>query len=42
MKKEADSQDLLSVQSCRLSAVEHVEEISLESEKDSGRTSGDE
>ena len=33
MKKEADSQDLLSVQSCRSSAVDHVEEINLR-EKD--------
>ena len=31
MKKEADSQDLLSFESCRSSAVDHVEEISLES-----------
>ena len=42
-KKEADSQVLLSFQSCRSSAVDHVEEMSLESpEKDSGRTTGDE
>ena len=33
MKVEADSQDLLSVQSCRPSAVDHVEEISLESSR---------
>ena len=31
MKKEADSQDLLSFQSCRSSSVDHVEEMSLES-----------
>ena len=31
MKKEADSQDLLSFESCRSSAVDHVEEMSLES-----------
>ena len=31
MKKEADSQDLLSFQSCRSPAVDHVEEMSLES-----------
>ena len=31
MMMEADSQDLLSFQSCRSSAVDHVEEISLES-----------
>ena len=31
MKKEADSQDLLSFQSCRSSALDHVEEMSLES-----------
>ena len=30
-KKEADSHDLLSFQSCRSSAVDHVEEMSLES-----------
>ena len=34
-KKEADSQDLLSFQSCRSSAVDHVEEISLESSRKS-------
>ena len=33
MKMETDSQDLLSVQSCRSSAVDHVEEISLESSR---------
>ena len=33
MKMEADSQNLLSVQSCRSSAVDHVEEISLESSR---------
>ena len=31
MKKEADSQDLLSFASCRSSVVDHVEEVSLES-----------
>ena len=31
MKKEADSQDLLSFESCRSSAVDHVEEMSQES-----------
>ena len=31
VKKEADSQDLLSFQSCRSSAVDHVEEMSLQS-----------
>ena len=31
MKKEADSQDPLSLQSCRSAAVDHVEEMSLES-----------
>ena len=31
MKKEADPQDLLSFESCRSSAVDHVEEMSLES-----------
>ena len=31
MKKEADLQDLLSFESCRSSAVDHVEEMSLES-----------
>ena len=31
MKREADSQDLLSFQSFRSSAVDHVEEMSLES-----------
>ena len=31
IKKEADSQDLLSVVSCRSSAVDHVEDMSLES-----------
>ena len=31
MKEEADSQDLLSFQSCRSPAVDHVEEMSLES-----------
>ena len=31
MKKEADSQDLLSFESCRSSVVDHVEEMSLES-----------
>ena len=31
MKKEADSQDLLSYESCRSSVVDHVEEMSLES-----------
>ena len=31
MKKEVGSQDLLSFQSCRSSAVNHVEETSLES-----------
>ena len=30
IKEEADSQDLLSFQSCRSSAVDHVEEMSLE------------
>ena len=30
---ETDSQDLLFVQSCRSSAVDHVEEISLESSR---------
>ena len=35
MSKEADSQDFLSVQSGRSSAVDHVEEISLESSKKS-------
>ena len=30
---ETDSQDLLSIQSCRSSAVDHVEEISLESSR---------
>ena len=33
MKMETDSQDLLSVQSCRSSVVDHVEEISLESSR---------
>ena len=31
MKKEADTQDLLSFDSCRSSAVDHVEQMSLES-----------
>ena len=31
MKKEADSQDLLSLKSCRSSVVDHVEEVSPES-----------
>ena len=31
MKKEVDSQNLLSCKSCRSSAVDHVEEMSLES-----------
>ena len=31
MKKDADSQDLFSFESCRSSAVDHVEEMSLES-----------
>ena len=31
MKKEVDSQDVLSFESCRSSAVDHVEEMSLES-----------
>ena len=31
MKKEADSRDFLSFQSCRSSAVDYVEETSLES-----------
>ena len=30
MKKESDSHDLLSVESCRSSEVDHVEEMSLE------------
>ena len=43
MKKEADSQDLISCQSCRPSAVDYVEEMSLESpRKIQGRTSVDE
>ena len=33
MKKEADSQDLFSLESCRSSAVDHVEEMSLESRR---------
>ena len=33
MKMEADSQELLSIQSCRSSTVDHVEEISLESSR---------
>ena len=39
MKMEADSQDLLSVQSCRSSAVDHVEKSVFE--KETRRTSGD-
>ena len=35
MKKEADSQDPFSFQSCRSSAVDHVEEMSLESPRKS-------
>ena len=31
MKKETDSQDFLSFESCRSSVVDHVEEMSLES-----------
>ena len=31
MKRKADFQDLLSCESCRSSAVDHVEEMSLES-----------
>ena len=33
MNKETDLQDFLSVQSCRSSAVDYVEEISLESSR---------
>ena len=41
MKKEADSQDLLSFESCRSSVVDHVQEMSL-AEEDAGRARGDE
>ena len=33
MKKEADSQDLFSLESCRSIGVDHVEEMSLESRR---------
>ena len=33
-KKEADSQDFLSFESCRSSAVDHVEEMSLDSPRE--------
>ena len=39
---EAHSQDLLSVQSCRSSAVDHVEEMCLEFPRQRGCASGDE